>query len=168
MTYLLLKAIEQVLEEEFKHTVYREPGTEESYKQPEIHIGNLPPKRKTPEQGQDFPFIVIRSDKGIDGDDGSTVDVDLVCGVYTAEVDPAAGMHDCQNMIDRIRRVLLERCQLDERYDLELPITWGVSEQDDKLHPRLYYLGWVGTKWTLPAVQQVQNINRKGAGYGEG
>ena len=132
-----------------------------------VFIGNLPAKRTSQEQGQDFPFVVVMLDRVTDGEEMSVANVDIVCGVFTAEDDPEAGMHDCLNMIDRCRRILQEQNTLDDRFVLQKPINSTISRQDEKLTPRAYYVGWLGVSYVLPMVEQVYNINREGGYYGE-
>jgi hypothetical protein len=170
MTPLLLTALKELLEQAFSEVVYRDPAEKDdslttSYTQPRIFIGALPPKRATAAQKEDFPFVVVRAVSGTVPEDGSTIEVRLICGIYSAG-EPEYGVNDIQNMVDRILRVLAANRLLDRRFALELPITWAAGDDNEANQPHPYYVSIIKTNWTAPAAQRLDN-SEAGTFFGE-
>lgn len=171
MTFLLLKEIQALLKEAFAHTVYKEPDG--WFVEPRVFLGALPTKRKIKgeEQGEDFPFIVVRAREGKDEDVGSSVDVELVLGIYSDQepddqATTGAGDNDILNVVDRCRRVLLQQRTMG-RYNLALPLTWKLGD-DDQRQPHPYYLAMVTARWEAPAIEQQLTLNEEARVYGTG
>lgn len=168
MTFLHLKAIKDFLEEQFEGVRFRSPKASKEEQLPvAIHIGALPPKRSG-ENEQDFPFIVIRPSDGEDDEEGSTVTVKIICGIYTGEgVD--GGFNDVLNMVGRCRRAFLQSQLLEKKYVLKLPIGWKLGEDEESGHPHPYYHGTITTTWDLPPIDHLlsaeESINTFGSGY---
>lgn len=172
MTFLLLQAIQQFLKAEFEQTVCKEPDG--WFTTPRIFLGALPPKRKLKgeDQKEDFPFIVVRARDGKDDDNAATADIELVCGIYSdQEADDAdttgAGDNDIMNLVDRIRRALLQQRVLAGRFELRLPLTWKLAD-DDMRQPHPYYLAMVTSSWEAPAIDRQLTPEQEAQIYGTG
>ncbi len=168
MSFLLAEALKTRLEEGFSHPFFREPGKEESYAHTRFCIGALPPKRKNPEQKEDFPFVVVRAIKGADDQTQSTLTAIIICGIYTAQ-GIEAGENDVQNMIDRCRRLLLATPTLEDKYLLEYPVKWEIGDPDEKHNqPVPYHVGTITTKWQMPSTTQILTPEQEVKYYGSG
>jgi hypothetical protein len=169
MTYLLLRAIKKFLEDAFEKTVFRDPDSAaEKHVAPRVFIGALPPKRQNgEEQGKDFPYIVVRPKGGDDNEDNGTATVLLLLGIFTKEGEEG-GTNDMQNLIDRIRRYLLQEQIIDGCYKLEFPLSWDVGEGDNAQQPDPYYIGAVTTTWRMPGVERVLSPEEQIEAYGAG
>ena len=88
---------------------------------PYIVNGYLPPKRST--ASDDFPFVLVRPDHGTSDMGQTEVTVSIIIGCYSEDYD---GYEYCLNIMTRIRQALatMENQTLDERYQLQWPITW--------------------------------------------
>jgi hypothetical protein len=163
MVNLILKAIQKKLIDGFAGEYYREPGGIDSFISPHIFITGLPAKRSTEDQGNDFPYIIVRAGKGMDDDNESYLEVFIVCGTFSAlhgaEVEAAV----CQNMVDHCRYLLLSDRTLIQKHPLELPLQYGVElmEEEEGIPP--YYLGVLGTRWTMDKI--VDKIQSEGDRY---
>lgn len=80
------------------------PFTEDGrdiYREPRISLGNLRAKRSDEEQGEDVPYVLIKSYGGDVKDlykPTYLVPIDIVYAVYAPENDPEGGMEDIDNM----------------------------------------------------------------------
>lgn len=111
---------------------------------PEILNGYLPPKRT--KTGDDFPFVLVRADRGQTAPDATTVSVSIIVGVYSEDFDA----HDiCLSVMAKIRQALydLPDGTLSERYQFRPGFSWeNFPEQ-----------GWpywqldIKTEWLMPA-----------------
>lgn len=112
---------------------------------PQLLDGWVPPKLPDLEA---FPFLIVRPLGGDDGEQGadqkSTVDVDLVLGVYGDEND---SWLDLMNLIDAIRDDLLTVPTIDGTlFEATGPHKWEQEQQQ----PRPQWLAVYHTKWTIP------------------
>lgn len=178
MTYLLQKAIKAFLAGVF--TGFRQPSPPAGeIVSPQILIGALPPKRKAAEQGEDYPFVVVRAVEGEDPEEEKPeVEVHLICGTWVPpESDAETGALACHLMGDKIRAALHHVGDstgiLDDRYELQYPVKWrtGVregegSEAGSQPHP--YYYITVITRWKLPPVNNPLSVTEEVQVYGAG
>lgn len=173
MSYQLLREIRDALQDEvLAHVALRNPAVEsetdaDAFIQPRFYIGALPPKRKHGRENEDFPFVVIRMSSGQDGQDYSEITTEIICGVYTAE-DEAGGTNDVQNIIDRIRNDFLRRRILGGVFELQLPLTWSVGSDQDRMQPHPYYIGQITAKWQTMHQAVLQALQDEMDVYGSG
>ncbi|MCG8637479.1 MAG: hypothetical protein MI863_26870 [Desulfobacterales bacterium] len=171
MSFLLIKAFEDLLKDGFSDAKFRksdkEPG---EYCSPEFFIGALPPKEKGNNpvytEQSEYPFILNRFKVGVDDEDDSTVTIHTVCGSFTAG-DIESGENDVVNMVMRCRRLILERQMLEKRFELVLPLKWHVGDKEDlnrQAHP--YYTGELFTTWRLPAIARTLLLEEEKKVYG--
>ncbi len=173
MSFLLLKEYERLLETGFSKTVFRVPDNDPgNYIPPQFFIGAVPPKRKKNDPLHElnpvYPFIVNRFWDGEDMDDGSRAMIKTICGIYTAG-DVESGEQDLINMVFRCRRLILEKCMLDDRYELELPLKWSFGDVDDRhSQPFPFYGGALLSRWKIPAVEKILPTEEELNVYGSG
>lgn len=104
--------------------------------------GYLPPKRS--KENDDFPFVIVRPEKGRVEMGQTVVSIAIIIGCYTEEMD---GHEHCLNVYSRIRNALsmMPNQTLDRRYQLAFPLSWV-------LHAEQPYPLWqidVSTEWTI-------------------
>lgn len=173
MSFLLIKALENLLKQGFDQTVFRQPDKEPGvYVPPRFFIGALPPKRKRNdadyEPQSDFPFVVNRFMEGTDSQEGSIFTIKTLCGIYTAG-DVEAGENDIANMVFRCRRLILEARLLNDRYELEFPLKWTLGDAEDQHNqPYPYYGGEIVSRWTIPTFAQCMTPEEEVRIYGSG
>ena len=88
---------------------------------PAIVNGYLPPKRT--KETDDFPFVLVRADRGETSPDATTVSVSIIVGVYSEDFDA----HDiCLSVMAKIRQALYDLpCgTLSERYQFRPGFSW--------------------------------------------
>lgn len=173
MSFHMIKALQELLENGFCQTVFRQPDKEPGvYVSPQFFIGALPPKRKNNnpdyKQQSDFPFIVNRFMEGTDSQESSMVTIKTLCGIYTAG-DVAAGENDIANMVFRCRRLILQKRLLDDRYELELPLKWTLGDAEDQHNqPYPFYGGEIVSRWSIPTIEQCMTPKEELKIYGSG
>lgn len=119
--YLLACELRDRLREAFTGITFREPTADgnpltddgrELYREPRFFIGNLKAKETDEEQGEDLPYVLIKT---YGGRSESTyapqylAPVDIVYAVYVPEFDPEAGVQDLSNMGLVIASTLLSK-----------------------------------------------------------
>lgn len=111
---------------------------------PKIVNSYLPPKRSGPDD--DFPFVVVRPDSGETTREETVVDVSIIVGCYSEDVD---GHEWCFNVMTRIRDALaaLPFGTLAQRYQLRAPLRW--ENLDDQPYP--HWQVNLTTKWAFRA-----------------
>lgn len=133
---------------------------------PRIFLGDTPPKNQAED---DFPFVIVRPIEGVDAEEGSTVTVALVCGVYTAE-GFEGGVNDLLNLVSRIRLALLKEPVLAGRYTPARPLEWELApdprRESGSTHP--YHLALMTTTWSVPAVPVELTLKEEIEVYGSG
>lgn len=172
MTFFLLQAVREMLQAEFTRTVLKEPDA--WYVPPRVFIGALPPKRKIKgeEQNEDFPFIVVRGRDGKDSDDDSLVTVEIIVGIYCDQdaddqATSGAGDNDIINMVDRCRGLLLRTRIVAGRWELQLPMTWKLGDEDLR-QPHPYYLAMISASFKSPETTRQLTISEEADIYGTG
>ncbi len=165
MSFLLIKALEDLLKQGFEQTVFRQPDQEPGvYISPRFFIGGFAPTI----ENSDYPFIVNRFMEGTDSKDGSVVTIKTLCGIYTAG-DVESGENDIANMVFRCRRLILNNRLLDDRYELELPLKWTLGDVDDQHNQQYpYYGGEIESCWTIPTINQCMTPEEEVRIYGSG
>lgn len=100
---------------------FRLPTKNGKDRAPIIINGYLPPKRHGVED--DFPFVLVRPDKGSTDRDTTTVEVAIIIGCFTEAFD---GHEICLNVMTRIRHALatLPCGTLANKYQLQYPVEW--------------------------------------------
>lgn len=114
-------------------------------KAPKVVNGYLPYES---DSEQDFPFVIVRAESA-ETDEGTTqVDVSIIIGVYAGDDDSNPVGHDvCLEIMARIRTALvgLPYQLLDNRYQLRLPISWGMPGEQ----PYPYWQLNMTTQWVI-------------------
>ena len=172
MTYLLLQALALQLATIFEGTVFRDPAVDDetedgAFLPPRIFIGGLPPKRRFDQQKEDYPFIVVRGPDGEDQDGQSDVSAEIICGIYTAG-DEKAGANDIHNIIDRIRIRLLADRIVDDRFELQTPVTWTTGADEERNQPHPFYIGRVSGTWKYVRHDHQESTDDEVIIYGAG
>ena len=174
MTFIFLQALALQISEIFQGTVFRDPAVEVetdegAFIQPRIFVGALPPKRRLDQQKEDYPFIVIRGPDGEDKEGESDVSGEIICGIYTAG-DEKAGTTDIHNIIDRVRLGILQKRIVDNRFELQTPITWTTGADEERNQPHPFYIGRVSGTWKYVRFDHQESADEEvvvyGAGYG--
>lgn len=169
--FLLLKDLQAALVDVFATTVFRAPQTKagqpEAYRPVQVCIASLPPKRKDAEQGEDFPYVVIRATRGTlaekSGAREENVTVRFLVGVYTGGTE-ADGAQDLDVMTQRIKHMLATRRLWDGgRWERELPISWEAGLRDENnAQPHPYYGGYIEATFSAPGAVEVLNFDGLG------
>ncbi len=178
MTYLLQKALKGWLGALFVGSLSPAPPSG-SMVTPQIFIGALPPKRKTPGQGEEFPFLVVRGVEGEDREEEKPeVSIDIIIGTWVdPSLDAEEGAIDIHRMGDKVRRALHGVGEgtglLDLRYELQYPIKWkaGVRSEngeDAGAQPHPYYYMTIKTRWLLPPITNPLSVTEEVRTYGAG
>lgn len=144
MTYLLFLGLQRLLAEALANHPQPVPGAD-APRDPEVHIGTLPPKDKARE---DFPFVLVRGLSGADDDGGHLVEVAIIVGVF--DEAPTGGVQGVHNVIDVCRRALLVNEVIDRRFMREGQLTWQIGDDKDRPHPHPYYLGMIKAQYRGP------------------
>ena len=160
MSFELVNALNDLLKTGFDQVRFRhtdqDPG---QYVAPQFFVGAIPPKRKSndplnEERVSDPPFMVTRMATGEDTGDNSLINVETLCGIYTAE-GVEGGENDIANMIMRARRLILETQILESKYELQFPLKWYVGDPDQHhQQPHPFYEGVIKTTWKLPVIER--------------
>lgn len=123
----------------------KSPKDEPSFREPQVVNNYLPPKRSG--EALDFPFVLVRAERGSSNQDQTTVSVALVIGVYCQNgLDGAREGHEhCLNVMERIRLKLmsLPGLILARRYQLRGDVTWTLPTDQ----PFPFYQLDMETEW---------------------
>ena len=149
---LVKEAVKDLLLPTQPKTPRGEPGLRE----PQVVNNYLPPKRSG--DADDFPFVLVRAERGSSNQDQTSVTVVLVVGVYCQNgLDGAREGHEhCLNVMERIRLKLmsLPGLILDGRYQLRGDVTWSLPAEQ----PFPYYQLDMETHWTFRSPIQVSGV----------
>ena len=96
----------------------------------EVHLGFLPPKRETVEQGEDYPFVLIRLLGGPDSYQSRGFTILLYGGLYAKEI--ADGLVDIEDLADRLLS-LRESRELDPYSACEGRVHYGDKQGNQPL-----------------------------------
>jgi hypothetical protein len=123
---------------------YRLPVKNGEMRAPTVVNGFLPPKRSNAED--DFPFVLVRLEKGQTTLEETTCTAVIIIGCYTTEFD---GHEYCINVMERIKQALcsLPFGTLAERYQLRYPVKWELP--DEQPYPQ-WQVGMT-TEWAMQA-----------------
>ncbi len=172
MSFELIRAINQVLKDGIQDFKARVPESEPGeYITPNIFIGAVPPKRKGNTPGQDdksvFPFIINRMVSGEDTETESIINLQTICGIYTA-YDVEAGEHDIINLTMRVKRLLSVQQIIDKRFMKTGAINWHLGEiQDRYLQAFPFYGGVIKSAWNVPGYEKLLTVDQEKKVYGE-
>lgn len=112
------------------------------YRAPRVYYNDTPPKTLSPE---DFPYVIVRLWKAqVDQTGRSVVDVKLIIGAYSEEVD---GHRYAVLIGEVIERSLMEHPTLDVMFNLIHPLDWVNLET--QAFPQ--YAIVLNTRWLIPA-----------------
>lgn len=178
MSYPLQKALKTFLASLFSGSISQSPPSGVMVT-PQVVIGALPPKRKSPGQGEDFPFLVVRAIEGEDEEGKKPgVTIAIIIGTWVPpESDIEEGVAEIHRMGDKVRGALRSIGSgtgvLDSRYELQYPIKWraGVKAADGEdagAQPHPYYYMTITTGWFLPPVINPLSVNEEVLTYGAG
>jgi len=179
MSLELLTELKRLLEAEFSQTEFRKaPAMPEAYGPPAVHLQALPTKRgqaRTSESQdfkEEFPFLILRCVSGEDGEAdgfhalGATLDVRIICGVFTAG-EYADGAMDLEAVLARVRRLLMRNRLLLSRYERQLPVKWSVGEGEDHGQPHPYHGGVLRVGFQAPGFDEISETDEEVATYGQ-
>ena len=166
-----MREIRNYLQSLFADSAFRNPAVEDetednAFIPPRLFIGALPPKRKHGQTNEDFPFIVIRSLSGEDGEENSDMQTQIICGIYTAE-DEEGGSNDIHNMLDKIRANFLQKRTLGS-FELQLPLSWTTGQDEERNQPHPYYIGEITANWRTFRRTVLQSAETEIDVYGTG
>ena len=152
---LCLKAVTEFLKQELNEYAAAQ-GITGAYVIPKVYEWALPfknPKLPQPDQAE-FPYVVVRPKGGEDGEKESTLNMDVLFGVYReAEQGPDGlyrpdGYHDLLALMEHVRVILQRKRVIDGKYELLRPYKWEIPPEQ----PFPYWEGWAETKWQLAAI----------------
>lgn len=140
------------------------PDSEGGNSSPEVYDAFVPKKRRN-EKDPKLPFVVVRPSKGSDdppegGDYQSTVEAMILIAVHRPDEE---GYRDVVTILEKIRLKLLSYPVFGERYRVERPVSWEISE--DESWPNWY--GVVTLQVTVPQPLELDNLEASGLTYGE-
>lgn len=120
----LTRALRDFLTDRLKDM--RLPTKKGGLRPPMIFNGFLPPKKEMPDD--DFPYVIVRLDKGTVEQSVRRIAVSIIVGCYDLQFD---GYESCVNVATRIINELTTCLNqtLDEKFMLTLPITWNVPAE---------------------------------------
>lgn len=148
----LAKALREFIKEaikEFRLPVENpEPIKDGDIRAPQVINGYLPPKRSGDKD--DFPFVIVRPERGTSERTATTITVSIIIGCYAESYD---GHEYCLNVMARIRNALCSMPNniLAKKYVLSLPITWDMAQ--DQPYPQ-----WqldMSTQWEFNTPQAI-------------
>lgn len=115
----LTLALREFIKEAVKN--FRLPVENGKIRAPQVINGYLPPKQSG--NLDDFPYVIVRPEKGSSEREATEVTVSIIIGCYAEDYD---GYEYCLNVMARIRHALaeLENNILANRYVLQFPISW--------------------------------------------
>lgn len=152
---LLLKAVVEFLRTQLSEYAAAQDD-KGNYVPPNVFEWSLPFRSgKMPQADQsDFPYVVVRPKGGLDEEDGSTLAVDILFGVYRESAQMSDGKfnpdgyNDLLALIEHVRGLLQVKRVIDDRYELLKPFKWEIPHEQ----PYPYWEGWAETKWQVAAV----------------
>lgn len=109
-----------------------------------IYPQYLPPKSSSNEIDY-FPFIVVKLVNGQDDEEKASCKVIFIIGIYDSDTN-YQGYDDIINIIEKIRINFISKRLLANKYELELPVEWSISEEES--YP--FFYGGIETNWQLP------------------
>ena len=166
--FFFLKELNQILEDGFKTVYFKVPDKKDAFKNPDIHIGAIPPRRGSQDK-EDFPFIVNRVVSGDDSQDDSVFTVNTICGIFTGGT-VEAGENEILNMVCRTRSLIIQNSIVGKRYRLEYPIKWHMGSVENKgIQAYPFFGGVITSKWAGPAYEYNLSLEdmKKVYGYRE-
>ena len=112
-----------------------------AFKAPAVFDGFVP--RKRAENGDDYPFVLIRPTGGRAGDEESSIQVRIIIGCASQEDN---GYRYVMGVAERIRIALaaLPDRMLERRFMLTMPVEWQLSDEQ----PWPAWLLSMDTTWT--------------------
>ena len=159
----LLADLKAQIEAETAHMVFREPHAgrvdflPETYCAPLVVVGQLPPKRQGEDQGEDFPYIIIRLARGKndekDGVRSEDATVRIFCGIATAG-NPTDGVMEITVMMRAVKRLIATRkFWAGHRWERTFPVAYecGVREADNA-QPHPYGTAYIDATFTTAGV----------------
>lgn len=139
---LLCEALRKRIEQATETLRLETDQLDAPHRAPQIVNGYLPPKRSSDEP--EHPFIIVRPKDGAVGDDmHHRAKVRIVVGTYSEEFDA----HEYALIVfERVLRSIMEHPTLDNRYQLQYPLTW--ENYDDQPYP--FWQLVATTEWIVP------------------
>jgi hypothetical protein len=121
-----------------------------------IYPQNLPAK-KSQEDSEYFPYVVIRVMEGEDqdeqGEEEDICKIGFVIGVYD-EDDNYQGYKDAMNVTEKIKQRLKRKKYYDNQFEFILPMKWLIHDEDT--YP--YYFGGIETNWKIPSINMDDSL----------
>lgn len=99
---------------------------------PQVLQGYLPspdPKERNPNRAENYPFVLVRYLADESSEEGTSVDVKLVCGAFSK--DEQSGWKELVLLMDIIRTRFLENPYFGKCYEVELPLKREIPEEQD-------------------------------------
>lgn len=123
-------------------------------KTPDVYLMNLPDVKA---QREKAPYVVLQLVNGIDDQDEgklstSACNIRIVVCAYSEDL--AEGPLQVCNVIDRLRKSMLEDRIIGKRYELQMPLEYLIYPDN----PAPFYFGELMTTWKLPAVRRRVNF----------
>lgn len=147
MQWLVLKALQAFLTARLADMLLRRHGAgNDEAAPPQVVIGVDKPKQLRPKV--DFPFVALVPGGLKLGAEMNEIGVSMVCGVWTAEKDPEAGVHELLNLLDRIIMEIQTIHAVDDRY---VPVRESTRVLNDPTPRHPYYLAEIITTWSFMA-----------------
>lgn len=123
---------------------------------PQVVDGYLPAKNpKDQNEVEDFPYVIARYISDIDGEEGATAQVKVICGVFCE--DEKQGWRDLLVLTDAIKTYFLANRFFGGCFSLEPPLKREFPEE--QLAPEWW--GWFNFIISIPSIQEVDKDVRK-------
>jgi hypothetical protein len=124
---------------------------------PNVYEFNLPPKDPKTTEAEQFPFFLVRPNKGTDSEQGAAQDakaeIAIIVGTYS---DTDDGGVDLLNLIQAVREDLAAQPVLTgTAFEHTGPLTWETENPP----PRPQWIGQLITTWTIPRPRRIEARN---------
>ncbi|MFC4403317.1 hypothetical protein [Gracilibacillus xinjiangensis] len=142
----LQEALKERMGKEFKDLLLKNVKNEEV--PINIFTQHLPAKDKNNKNNTDpYPCIIVRLSDGeqADNNESGNTSIQFIVGVVDRE-NTFQGYRDAITVANRIIENVKRNSLVEERYELEMPITWAYHDEDSEP----YFFAGVQTNWSTP------------------
>lgn len=117
---------------------------------PQVVDSYLPPKNpRKPDDGEDFPYVIVRYMEDEETENDATAKVKIICGVHAEEIKQ--GLRDLLNLTGAIRTHFLSQRLFGGCFEVKMPLKREIPEEQNA--PEWY--GWLILNIETPNIQGV-------------
>ena len=112
-----------------------------------------------------MPAVIVRPLKWGEqalGDGVSELTLCITVGVHSRDPQNQEGAQAVMNVLEHIRQALLSRRLLDQRYEIQTPVSWEFFNEE--LRP--LWFGEMTTTWNIMEPSRIDTRDWQGNGYG--